>query len=109
MNRREKWKLYLRKNCEAFFKSETDIGNIKDFLMKINLTDDKPVKEPYCRIPRHLYDEVKHYIEDLITNGWVRESFSAYASPIVCLRKKDGSLRMCVDYRKLNQKTVPDS
>ena len=37
------------------------------------------------------------------------ESFSAYASPIVCFRKKDNSLRMCIDYRKLNNKTVSDS
>ena len=56
-----------------------------------------------------MYNEVKSYINDLLINGWVRESFSAYASPIVCMRKKDGSLRMCVDYRKLNKKTIPDS
>ena len=42
-------------------------------------------------------------------NGWICESFSAYASPIVCVRKKDNTLRMCIDYRKLNNKTVPDS
>ncbi len=106
---REKVKNLLLENCEVFSKSDSDIGNIQDFQMKINLTDTIPVKEAYRRIPRHLYEEVKNYIEDLITNGWVRESFSAYASPIVCVRKKDGSLRMCVDYRKLNNKTVPDS
>ena len=63
--------------------------------MKINLKDDIPVKETYCHTPRNLYDEVKTYINDLLVNGWVWESFSAYASPIGCVRKKDGSLRMC--------------
>ena len=102
-------KSMLREECDVFSKSDRDIGDMKDFEMKINLKDDIPVKEAYRHIPRNLYDEVKHYINDLLVNGWVRESFSAYASPIVCVRKKDGSLRLCVDYRKLNKKTTPDS
>ena len=66
-------------------------------------------QKPYRKIPPHLYQEVRNYIEDLRLNGWVRESFSAYASPIVCVRKKDGGMRMCIDYRRLNAKTVPFS
>ena len=72
--------------------------------MKINLKDDLPVKEACRYIPKNLYNEVKSYINDLLINGWVRESFLAYASSIVCMRKKDGSLRMCVDHWKLNKK-----
>ena len=67
------------------------------------------MKEPYRWIPRNLYTEVRDYINDLLTNGWIRESQSSYASPIVCVRKKDGGLRMCVDYRRLNGKTVSDA
>ena len=93
----------------VFSKSEEDIGDIPDFQMPIHLVDDVPVTEAYRRIPPHLYQEVRNYIEDLRSNGWVRESFSSYASPIVCVRKKDGGMRMCVDYRKLNSKTVPFS
>ena len=48
------------------------------------------------------------YVEDLLNRGWVRRSRSADSSPIVCVRKKDGTLRLCIDYRLLNQKTVPD-
>ena len=77
--------------------------------MKINLSDQIPVKEAYRHLPRNLYEEVRNYVNDLVINGWVRESFSAYASPIVCVRKKDNSLRMCIDYRKLNNKIVSDS
>ena len=36
------------------------------------------------------------------------ESRSAYSSPVVCIRKKDGTLRLCGDYRELNRRTVPD-
>ena len=93
----------------VFSKSDEDIGDIPDFQMPIHLVDDIPVTEAYRRNPPHLYQEVKNYIEDLRSNGWVRESFSSYASPIVCVRKKDGGMRMCVDYRKLNAKTVPFS
>ena len=99
----------LIKLRDVFSKSDSDIGSIEEFQMKINMTDNVPVKEVYRRIPHNLYAEVKNYLHDLLVNGWVRESFSAYASPIVCVRKKDGSLRMCVDYRKLNLKIVPDS
>ena len=68
---------------DVFSKDDSDIGDIKDFQMPINLVDDVPVTAPYRRIPPHLYKEVKNYIDDLITNGWVRESMSSYCSPIV--------------------------
>ena len=98
----------LYEECEVFARSDTDIGNIPDFNMDIKLTDEIPVNQAYRHLPRKLYDDVKNYLNDLIINGWVQESDSPYASPIVCVRKKDNSLRLCVDYRKLNLKTVPD-
>lgn len=45
----------------------------------------------------------------MVRKGVIRESNSAYASPIVHVRKADGSIRLCVDYRKLNQKTKKDA
>ena len=98
----------LFENCDVFARNDTDIGEIPECQMDINLTDEIPVNQAYRHLPRKLYDDVKNYISDLIVNGWVQESSSPYASPIVCVRKKDGSLRLCVDYRKLNLKTVPD-
>ena len=99
----------LNEMKDVFSQDDGDIGDIKDFQMPINLTDEIPVTAAYRRIPPHLYQEVKKYIDDLVTNGWVRESLSSYSSPIVVVRKKDGSMRMCVDYRALNQKTVSDA
>ena len=52
---------------------------------------------------------MKEYVEDVLASGWVMKSFSSYSSPMVCVRKKDGTLRLCIDYRKLNSKTNPDS
>ena len=60
----------LRNQCEVFSKDPSDIGNIPNFPMDIKLTDSLPVYESYHSIPRKLYDEVKNYIDDLLTNQW---------------------------------------
>lgn len=59
-------------------------------------------------MPKPLYREIKDYLHDLIAQGWVEKSHSPYAAPVVCVRKKCGGLRLCIDYRELNKKTVPD-
>lgn len=50
---------------------------------------------------------MKDYLHDLIAQGWVKKSNSPYESPVVCVRKKWGGLRLCIDYRELNRKTIP--
>ena len=107
--KREVFDAMLRGVSGVFSKDDSDIGEIPDFQMPIHVEDKVPVTAAYRRIPPHLYQEVKHYIDDLLANGWIRESYSAYSSPIVCVRKKDGSMRICVDYRKLNLKTRADA
>ncbi|GFX36178.1 retrovirus-related Pol polyprotein from transposon 297 [Trichonephila clavipes] len=76
--------------------------------MRIILKDEKPV----CQHPRRLAfterQEVNKQIEECLNEGIIRPSSSEYASPIVMVKKKDGSSRMCIDYRKLNQKFVID-
>ena len=81
-------------DCEVFAKNYTDIGDIKEF--QINLTDEIPVNKAYRHLPRKLYDDVDKYINDLFINGWIEESKSPYADPIVCVRKKDNSLCVSV-------------
>ena len=79
----------LREYEEVFSKGKNDIGFIPDFQMPINLTDNIPISEPYRQIPRLLYEEVKTHINNLLANGWIRQSQSSYCSPMVCVRKKD--------------------
>ena len=74
----------------------------------ITLKDDISVQRSYAAVPKPLYKEVKEYIQDLLAKKWIVKSKSPYSAPVVCVRKKDGSLRLCIDYRLLNQKTVPD-
>lgn len=67
------------------------------------------MRQRYQRIPPSEYEEVKQHINQLLEAQVIRESSSPYASPIVLVRKKDGSLRMCVDYRQLNNRTRKDA
>lgn len=57
------------------------------------------------RLSRELEREVKDHVQDLLDKGVIRQSNSKWAAPIVCARKKDGSLRMAIDYRSLNSKS----
>ena len=97
-------------NCqkEIFSWSVSDIGDMRDLEMEIELTNKVPVSEPLGQVPRQLYEEVKNYIDDVITNGWVRKSYLDCISPMECVRRKDSCLKLCIDYRKLNLTTIPD-
>ncbi len=108
VEQQQKVKQMLREECHSFSKSDEDIGCVKDLQLSISLTDQTPVVRMYTSVPKPLYQEMKDYLHDLIAQGWIRKSHSPYSSPIVCVRKKDGSLRLCIDYRDLNRKTVPD-
>ncbi len=98
----------LREEAASFSRSDDDIGCIEGLQLNISLKDTTPVTRTYQSVPRPLYEEMKDYLHDLIAQGWVQKSNSPYSSPVVCVRKKDGSLRLCIDYRELNQKTNPD-
>jgi transposase InsO family protein len=75
---------------------------------RLFLRDDIPVKEKTRPIPKKDFEDAKQYILDLLTANIIRRSFSAYNSPTLWLRKKDNSLRLLIDLRKLNSKTVRD-
>ena len=75
---------------------------------KIDLTDDRPIRcKPYP-LPISKRGEIREEIKNMMDTGIVRKSSSSYASSLVVVKKKDGSNRMCVDYRKLNLVTVAD-
>ena len=104
----ERTKQLLKEEADAFSRNEEVIGCIEELEMSINLSDKRPVQKTYRSIQRPLYPEVKGYIEDLLNCQWKRKSKSAYSSPVAGVRKKDGDLRLCIDYRELNRRTIPD-
>ena len=98
----------LVEEADAFAMSDDDVGCVPELEMDIGLTSDQPVQKNYISIPRPLYPEVKGYIEDLLNRGFIRKSKSPFSSSVVCVCKKDGTMRLCIDHRELNKKTVPD-
>eukprot|EP00873_Tetraselmis_striata_P041131 jgi/Tetstr1/461395/TSEL_006507.t1 len=86
----------------------TDLPPEREFDFEINLESDEPPKERTYRMSPAELQEVRSQLEELLAKGWIRPSKSNYGAPILFVRKKDGTLRMCVDYRKLNDLTKKD-
>ena len=99
----------LQKYSGVFAAHDGDLGCTNRISHEIPLLDEAPVRQRYRRIPPSEYEAAKNHINQLLESGVIRESSSPYASPIVLVKKKDGSLRMCVDYRQLNARTRKDA
>ncbi|XP_041862171.1 uncharacterized protein LOC121653037 [Melanotaenia boesemani] len=99
----------LQKFQSVFSTHEGDIGCTNLISHDIPLVDEVPVRQRFRRIPPSEYEAAKAHIRQLLETQVIRESSSPYASPIVLVKKKDGSLRLCVDYRLLNSKTRKDA
>jgi hypothetical protein len=67
-----------------------------------------PVNVRPYRYPHAQKIEIEAQVQKLLSNGWIQPSNSPYSSPVLLLKKKDGSRRMCVDYRALNALTIKD-
>ena len=68
-----------------------------------------PVRQPLRRIPYALQDTVRTEVQKMLKEGMIRESSSPWSSPVLMIKKKDGTWRLCVDYRKLNAITHKDA
>ena len=73
------------------------------------MTDQTPFKKHYWCIPPHMYNNVRAHIQEMVDVGAIHKLHSPWASTVVLVLKKDGSLRFCIDLRKLNNWTVKDA
>ena len=75
---------------------------------RIDTGDAKPVKQRMRRTPLGFENEERKHLDKMLAAGVIQHSESDWASAPVLIRKKDGTVRWCIDYRALNEKTVKD-
>ncbi|GFX11773.1 retrovirus-related Pol polyprotein from transposon 412 [Trichonephila clavipes] len=94
---------------DVFPRNSSDIGHTTVTQHRIDTADHPPIKQHPRRLPFAKQEEVGTLLREMQENDIIEPSSSPWASPIVLVRKKDGSTRFCVDYRKLNDVTKKDS
>ena len=108
-SQRKRLQELLTKHAAGFIKDKQDLGYTEAVHHRLRTTDSIPVAQPYRRIPPHQLQEVQEHIKGLLAQNVIVESHSPYAAPVVIVRKKDGGIRLCVDYRRLSAKTIGDA
>ena len=99
----------LRQHENTFATSPTDLGRCSVLKHRIDTAGAAPIRQPMRRTPQGFEQEEEKYLKDQIDAGVIRPSNSPWSSPVVLVRKKDGGVRWCIDYRRLNDVTVKDA
>jgi hypothetical protein len=93
---------------DIFAVHSEDHGRTNKLYHRIDTGDARPI----CQTPRRLslakQAEISEMLNDMQRRGVIEESDSPWSSPVVLVRKKNGEIRFCVDYRKLNNVTKKD-
>jgi len=104
-----KWRVQIRGEFDDLFQPPKGVPlpGEHDFRINMDATAKVPYYQPY-RMTQAERAEFEVQIRKLLANGWVTNSHSRYAAPIIFVKKPDATLRMCVDYRGLNKITTKD-
>lgn len=99
----------LMKWRSIFAEHDEDFGHTNIVKHQIHTGAAPPSRERYRPVPPSLYPELKSLLRNMLDGEVIRESSSLWAAPIILVKKKDGSWRFCVDYRKLNSAAHKDA
>lgn len=100
--------LVVRYN-DIFSRHHLDCGEAKGFVHRIHLSDQRPFRLPFRRVPPAQYQKLRQVLNEMEEREIIRKSTSEYASPLVLVWKKNGDLRVCTDFRWLNKRTLKDA
>ena len=109
VSERDNLKLVLSEYHQVFSLEAGERGETDLMQFELNTADALPKKQPPRRIPHAAQQEVAQLLKEMQASNVIQPSISAWANPLVLVRKKDGTLRLCVDYRALNKVTVADA
>ena len=99
----------LREYTEVISLRSGDLGRTSVIRHKIDTQGATPVRQPARRLPFHQRNEVRQMLDQMLQQGVIESAQGPWSSPIVLVKKKDGSTRFCVDFRKLNDLTRKDA
>ena len=98
----------LMDNADVFAIDESELGHTTVVKHSIDTGEHPPIKQCPRRTPFVHREKIAQLVNDMLKQQVVQPSSSAWASPVVLVPKKDGNLRFCVDYRKVNAVTKKD-
>ena len=93
---------------DVFSLSDEERGETDLVEFSIETGSASPERQAARRIPYAAHQEINRQLDQMQRNNIIQPSESSWASPVVLVRKRDGTLRFCVDYRALNAVTKPD-
>ncbi len=106
---RERMENLLNEHQDVFAKNSGDLGLTTLVEHRIDTGDAVPIKQQPHRLPNSLRTVVEEQVGEILENDIIKPSNSPWSSPIVLVRKKDGTWRFCIDFRKVNDVTVKDA
>ena len=104
-----KFEQMLKEHHNIFSLDQNEIGCTDTAEHVIELLDTEPFKERFRRIATPLVEEVREHIQEMLDGGAIRPSQSPWCNAVVLVRKKDGGLRFCINFRRLNSRTKKDA
>ena len=94
---------------DLFARGADDFGRTGKLAHKIDTEGSPPIRQQARRIPPFRKEEVKKLLDKMLKRDVIKPSKSPWASPVVLVKKKDGSTRFCIDYRRVNAVTRKDA
>ena len=87
---------------DIFALDAMELGSTNLVTHCIDTGDSSPIRQPARRVPFALHARMEQLVKDMMKQGVIQHSSRPWTSPVVLVKKKDGSHRFCVDYRQLN-------
>jgi len=98
----------LMSYIDVFSKDENDLGLTDIIMHYIDTGDAKPVRQQLRKFPPAYVESISKHVDSMLEQGVIEPASSPWAANVVLVKKHDGTLRCCIDYRKLNAVTRKD-